>query len=220
MMNIILIILEVFICYLTLFLLSKKYKTDGIYVYGILASIISCIMNLKKISIMNVSVPIGFGITTSILIGANMIIQKRGKEELKTYILLIFISSLVSCGILNLASMITNSDYSIYANQSFNHIFTQNIRIYIALIVSLIFAVWLDSKLYYTIKKLQNKIILSNIFSIIIVEFFENIIFILIAYLLDYKLLDLFLCIILRYMIKTIIGLIGTIPLYIANKYN
>ena len=70
------------------------------------------------------------------------------------------------------------------------------------------------------IKKLQNKIVYSNIFSIIIVEFFENILFVAIAFLFEYEVIDLFLCIILRYMIKTLIGLIGTIPLYIANRNN
>ena len=67
---------------------------------------------------------------------------------------------------------------------------------------------------------MQNKIILSNIFSIIIIEFIENIIFILIAYLYELKLIDLIMCLLFRYMIKTFIGIIGTIPIYIANVDN
>ncbi len=220
MRNIILIIIEVIICYLTIIILSKKYKTDGIYIFGIIAVIISTIMNLKTISIMNVPVPLGLGITTSIIIGANLIVQNRGKEELKPYLLLITITIVTSSLILYLSALTSNSHYNYLANISYNDIFIQNIRIYLALIVSLLFTIWFDSKIYYIIKKYQNKIILNNIFSIIIAEFFENIIFVLLAYLFEYEVIDLFLCIILRYIIKTLIGIFGTIPIYITNKYN
>lgn len=218
MINILLIIGEVIICYLALLILYKKYKTDGIYVFGIIAAMLSCILNLKRISIMNVPIPLGFGLTTSIIIGANLIIQKRGKEEIKNYLILTTISILASVIVLNLSAMTESSKYGILANESYNSIFLQNLRIYIALILSVVLSIWLDSELYSLVKKIKNKIIISNIFTIIIVNFFENALFVVIAYLFDYKVIDLFLCFILRYMIKTIIGLIGTIPLYIANK--
>lgn len=216
--NIALIVSEVIICYTTLVLLSKKYKTDGIYVYTIIATFMSCIMNLKQISIMSISVPIGFGVTTSLVVAANLITQKRGPDELKTFLSLILITGLVSCCFLNLTGLMESSEYNKFANISYDSIFEYNLRIYIALIVSIIFSTWLSSKLYYELKKLQNKVIISNIFSMIIVELSENLIFILIAYLFEYEAIDLIMCLVFRYMIKTVIGLIGTIPLYIANK--
>lgn len=218
--NIMLILAEVIVCYTSLIILSKKYKTDGIYVYAVIATFASCIMSLKEISIMNANVPIGFGVTTSLIIAGNLITQKRGTEELRTFLSLILITALVSCCFLNLTGLMHSSDYNSIANSSYDSIFTYNLRKYIAIIVSLIVSVWLSGKLYYLIKKLQNKIILSNIFSIIIIELLENIIFILIAYLFDYKVIDLILCLIFRYMIKTVIGIFGTIPIYIANKDN
>ena len=220
MINVILIISEVIISYLSLVLIYKKYKTDGIYVYGIIAAMLSCLLNLKRISIMNIPVPLGFGITASILIGANIIIQKRGKEEFKNYLILTSIAFLTCIIVLNLSAMTENSKYGLFANASYNSIFLQNLRIYIALLVSVIVGTWLDSELYYLVKKLKNRIVLSNVFTIIITNFFENIIFIVIAYLFEYDVIDLFLCLILRYTIKTVIGLIGTIPLYIANIYD
>ncbi len=218
MRNVLLIAAEVIVCYIALIILSKKYKTDGIYIFGIIATFMSCIMCLKKISIMSVSVPIGYGVTTSLLLGGNLITQKRGTDEIKQYILLITITALVSCCFLNLTGMMESSEYNIFANKSFDSIFTYNIRTYTALIISLIISVWLSSKLYYLIKRIQNKIVISNIFSIIIVEFFENIAFVLIAYLFEYENIDLILCVVFRYMIKSLIGIIGTIPLYISNK--
>ena len=220
MINAALIIAETIISFLLLLILFKKYKIDGIYIFAILAISISCIMNLKTISIMNIGIPLGFGVTTSIILGANLITQKNGQEEIKNYILLIFISGLITLLFLNLSGMMSSSEYNYLANKSYDNIFTYNIRIYIALFLSIIISIWLSSNLFYTIKRLKNKIILSNIFSIIITEFFENIIFVLIAYLFDYNGIDIILCIVFRYVIKVLIGIVGTLPLYIASKYN
>ena len=220
MRNILLIIAEMLVCYSLMLILSKKYKTDGLYVYGIVATFTTCIMSLKSIDIMNIPVPIGFASSISIIVAGNLITQKRGPEELKTYLSLILITSLVSCSFLNLSGLMEPSKFNEMANNSFNSIFKYNLRMYLALIFSITISTYLSSKIYYLIKRLQNKIILSNIFSIIIVEFLDNIIFVLIAYLLSYEPIDLVLCIVFRYMIKTLIGLLGTIPLYISNKFN
>lgn len=220
MRNLLLIIAEMLVCYSLMLILSKKYKTDGLYVYGIIATFTTCIMSLKSIDIMNIPVPIGFSSSISIIVAGNLITQKRGPEELKTYLSLILITSLVSCSFLNLSGLMEPSKFNEMANNSFNSIFKYNIRMYLALIFSIIISTYLSSKIYYLIKRLQNKIILSNIFSIIIVEFIDNGIFVLIAYLLSYETIDIILCIVFRYMIKTLIGLLGTIPLYISNKFN
>ena len=220
MINIALIVLETIICYVMFILLYKKYKTDGLYVFAIIATFISCIMNLKAISIMNISVPLGFGITTSIILIANFITQKQGITEIKNYILLILITSIVACGLLNISGMLPASEYNYLANKAYDNIFIFNIRMYLALTISIIVSIILSSNLFYTIKRLKNKIVLSNIFSIIITEFFENIIFVIIAYIFEYPGIDIALCIIFRYMIKSIIGIIGTIPLYIAGRNN
>lgn len=220
MRNLLLIITEMLVCYSLMLILSKKYKTDGLYVYGIIATFTTCIMSLKSIDIMNIPVPIGFASSISIIVAGNLITQKRGPEELKTYLSLILITSLVSCSFLNLSGLMEPSKFNEMANNSFNSIFKYNIRMYLALIFSIIISTYLSSKIYYLIKRLQNKIILSNIFSIIIVEFIDNVIFVLIAYLLSYETIDIILCIVFRYMIKTLIGLLGTIPLYISNKFN
>lgn len=218
MINILLIIAEVIVSYLSLLLLNKKYKIDGIYYFAIIAAFMSCILNLKQISIMDINVPIGFGITTAIIIGGNIIFQQNGKDEINKYLLTILITIVASYCLINLSCLIKTSEYNLLANKSYNSIFDHNTRIYFALLISLLISVCLDGKLYCIIKKLQNKIIYSNIFSIIIIEFFENIIFVLFAYLFEYSGLDLILCIIFRYTIKTTIGIMGTIPLCIANK--
>lgn len=220
MINTILIFAETILCYIAFVMLYKKYKTDGLYIFAIFATFIACVMNLKTIEIMNIGVPLGFGITTSIVLAGNLITQRQGLEEIKNYILIILITGVVAFGTLNLSGMLNSSEYNYLSNIAYDNIFIYNIRMYLALIVSTVISVYLSTNLFYTIKRIKNKIILSNIFSIIITEFFENIIFVLIAYLFEYKGIDIILCIIFRYTIKSVIGMLGTIPLYIANKLN
>lgn len=219
MRNIILILLEMIICYISILLLNKKYKTDGLYVYAIIATFLSCIMSLKQIDILSATVPIGFAVTMSLVIAGNIITQKRGPYEIKTYIVLILVTALISCCFLNMSGLMESSDYNKFANKSYDSIFEYNLRVYIANILSIILAVWLNSKLYYELKKIKNKIIISNIFSIVIIELLENIIFVLIAYLFEYEPINIILCIIFRYIIKSAIGILGTIPIYISNKF-
>lgn len=220
MRNIILVICEALICFIAIIILSKKYKTDGLYAYGIIATFMSCIMNIKKIDVMGISVPVGFGVTTSIILVGNLLAHKKGLDSIKTYIILIIATFLISCCFLNLSGIMKSSDYNLYANESYNNIFEYNLRIYIGLIVSICLSVILSSRLYHFLRRLQNNIILNNIFSIIIIEFIENIIFVLIAYLLEYDIFDVVLCIVFRYTFKVIIGIFGSIPLYIDIKLN
>lgn len=220
MRNLLLVLSETIICYISILVLNKKYKTDGLYVYAIIATFISCIMSLKQIDLVSVTVPIGFGVTTSLIIAGNIITQKRGPNEIKTYILLIIVTALISFCFLNMSGLMKSSDYNLYANKSYDSIFEYNLRVYIANLIALPLSVWLNSKLYYEIKKIKNNIALSNIFSVVIIELLENVIFVLIGYLFEYEIINIILCIIFRYMIKSVIGAIGTIPIYISNKYN
>lgn len=220
MKNLILILAELIICYGAIILLNKKYKTDGLYVYAVIATFISCIMNLKQIDLFSITIPIGFGVTTSLIIAGNIITQKRGPGEITTYIVLILVTALVSCCFLNLSGLMESSDYNKYANKSYDSIFEYNLRVYIATIISIIASTWLSSRVYYELKKINNKIIISNVFSVVIAELTENLIFVLIAYLFEYEPINLILCIIFRYIIKMMIGIVGTIPIYITNKFN
>lgn len=218
MRNIILILAETIICYTSMLFLYKKFKTDGLYVYGIIATFMSCIMSLKQIDLMGISVPTGFGVTTSLIIAGHIITQKRNSQEINTFLILIIITALTSCCFLNLSGLVESSQYNKYANKAYDSIFKYNLRIYFALIISLISAIFLSTKLYNLLKTLQNKIIVSNVFSIIIIELFENILFVFIAYLFIQEPINLILCLIFRYIIKTVIGLIGTIPIFISTK--
>ena len=218
MINAILIILEMLICYATMIFLYKKYKLEGIYLYSILATVISFITIIKEITVFGVTVPLGFSITTSLIIGGNILTQLRGKEELKKYIGMISLTYIISYAIIKLSIMFENSTYNLITNNAYNSIFENTFRIYLAFIISTIISTYLSAEIYYILKRIKNKLVISNILTVIIIGFFENIIYILVAYLFEWDYVTIILCIIFRYLIKTIIGMLGTIPIHIICK--
>jgi uncharacterized integral membrane protein (TIGR00697 family) len=219
MNNVLLIIIELIICYGSLVLLRRILNTEGIYIYAIIATIASILMTTKTIAIMNINIPLGFASITSLIIGGNILTQTKGKEAIRKYILIIITSFIISTIVYYLSSIMVNSQYAINSNIAYSNLFNGHIREYIALLVSLIIAIWMNSKIYYLLKRIRNKIIISNIFSIIITEFVENIIYVLLAYLYEFTVIEIALCIVFRYMLKTIIGIIGTYPIYIVTKF-
>ena len=200
--------------------LTKKYKSEGIYIYAIIATFASCITVLTNISIMEISVPIGFGLTTSLIIGGNLLIEANRKEEIRNYLALIFLTAVIGGTFLNLTGLMSSSEFNYAANEAYNNIFSYDIRTYLALTISVIIGILTSTKLYNLMRKNSNKLAVSNILSIIITTIFECIIFMLIAYLYDTEIIDIILSIIFRYIIKVIIGIMGIIPLYIISKDN
>lgn len=217
-MNYILIIIEVFLSYLTLLLFHKKFKLDGIYYYIVMATILSNIMLLNTIDILTYPISVGFGITSSIVIATIILTHKRGPSELSKLIITIIISSIISYSYLTLSSYIGISDTNKYTNISYSIIFKNNIRIYLANTISLILSIYLSTKLYHTMKQIKNKIWISNIFTTVIVEFIESIIFCVIAYAFSLKVIDLIMVIVIRYVIRALIECLGTTVIYIDDK--
>jgi uncharacterized PurR-regulated membrane protein YhhQ (DUF165 family) len=60
----------------------------------------------------------------------------------------------------------------------------------------------------------------SNLFSTIIIQFIASIFFPVLAYAFIKEPIDIIKIIIIRYMLSIIISIVGTIPIYIANKIN
>ena len=71
--------------------------------------------------------------------------------------------------------------------------------------------------LYYYLKKIKNSIIISNIFSSIIIQFISAIIFGLIANIFVKDAIDIVKIIMIRYLMSLAVAIISTTVIYIAN---
>lgn len=217
-MNVMYLVLELLICYITIIFLYKKYQTNGLYSYCIFAFIISSIMSLKTIEVYEFTINLGIIPFISVFTTSNIIIQKRGKEEVKELIITMLITSLISYIIFVLVSKMDSSIINLFTNASYDNIFNQSTRMYFANIVTLLYMLLFNSILYYYLKKEKNKIWISNIFSTIIIHFIATIIFIVLAYAITTEINKIIEMLLIRYALSVIIGIIGTVAIYITNN--
>ena len=111
--------------------------------------------------------------------------------------------------------METLNDYQML---QYNNIFDNSLRIIFANAVTILYSLILNNKLYYYLKRMKNSIIISNIFSIIIIQFIASILFGVIAYTFIKEPIDIIKIIMIRYLVSLVVGLVGTIVI-ITTKY-
>ena len=217
MNNINLLVIEMIICLALMIIIYKKYKIEGLYGYIIITFLLSNIMSLKIISIYNFDVNLGIVPLTTIFIASNLIIQKQGTEEIKKLTLILVSISIVTYGMLYLTSLLNSSNINLFTSESYDNILVGSERIYFANIVTILYTLLLNSKLYYFLKTDRNKIWISNVFSGIIIQFIVTLLFNILAYSLIKEWINIIQMTIMRYLISIIVIIFGTIDLYIAK---
>ena len=217
-MNIVLLLIEVLFSSFTLIYLYHKYKYEGIYLWISIFSIILGILSQKMVEIFGLEINLGFTINSLIFIASNILVQKKGPDEVNKILSIIILSNVVIYSFSIISTIISISSINEITNNAFDKLFYLNNRIYFANVISLIISIWLNSILYHQIRQIKNKIIISNILSTIIIHFIECILFCLISYIFKIPFINIIELIVIRYIFKTTIGLIGTNIIYMLNS--
>ena len=218
MPTITLLILELILCLTIQTILYKNYKTLGLYTYVIAASLISSLMSLKTINLFNYDINLGIIPFVTIITSSNILIQKKGPDSTKQLILTLSASFLVSYIILYIIHYMTPSNINLFTNASYDNIFVESPRIYFTSFVATLYSLLLNSKLYYYLKKMKNNILISNLFSSVIIQFIASILFGVIAFIFTKDIIDIIKIIMIRYLLSILISLIGTIPIYLTKN--
>ena len=213
-----LLILELILCLTIQTILYKNYKTLGLYTYVIAASLISSLMSLKTINLFNYDINLGIIPFVTIFTSSNILIQKKGPDSTKQLILTLSASFLVSYLILYIIHYMTPSNINLFTNASYDNIFVESPRIYFTSFVATLYSLLLNSKLYYYLKKMKNNILISNLFSSVIIQFIASILFGVIAFIFTKDIIDIIKIIMIRYLLSILISLIGTIPIYLTKN--
>lgn len=213
-----LLVIELVLCLITQIFLYKYYKTTGLYTYVIISLILASLMSLKTITLYNFDVNLGVIPFITIFTSSNIIIQKNGPDTIKSLILTMSATFLISYALLYLVQMMDPSNINLFTNASYDNIFVDSLRMYFTNFVTTLYSLLLNSKLYYYLKKMKNNILISNLFSTIIIQFLASILFGLIAYIFIKEPIDIIKIIMIRYLISLITGLLGTISIYITKK--
>ena len=217
MISVTLLGIELIACIIFILFLYKKYTSLGLYIYTIASMILTCLMSLKTITIYDYDLNLGIIPFVTIFIVSNILIQKKGPEEMKTHLLVILSTTILSFIILLLVSLMASSKIALFTNASYDNIFDNSIRLLFANIVTMLYSLILNNKLYFYLKRMKNNIFISNVFSIIIIQFIASILFGIIAYTFVKDTIDIIKLIMVRYLLSLVVGLIGTIPIYITK---
>lgn len=209
--------IELFISITVIIILYKFYSLEGLYTYTIASAILTCIMSLKTITIYNYDINLGIIPLIKIFTVSNIIIQKKGPEETKKHILITISSLIITYTIILLTTLLTSSNIGLFTSASYDNIFNDSLRILFANIVTILYSLILNNKLYYYLKRMKNNILVSNIFSNIIIQFISSILFGLIAYTFIKEPIDIIKIIMIRYLMSLVVGLTGTIAIYLAK---
>lgn len=185
--------------------------------YSLSCAILTCLMSLKTITIYDYDLNLGIIPLIMIFISSNIIIQKKGLEEIKKHLLTTISMTILTYIILILVSKMESSSIRLFTNASYDNIFSNSERILFANIVTILYSIILNNKLYYYLKKMKNNILISNIFSTIIIQFIASILFGVIAYTFIKEPIDIIKIIMIRYLMSLVVGIIGTIPIYITK---
>lgn len=220
-MNYIYFLIEVLFVLLLLILFYKIGKKDGLFNYiGFMSSLLSVIM-FKSIDILSFEVSLGIPILMPLFVCSNIIVQRYGIDEIMKIIKSFIFPYIFTIIILSLTSLLSSSEYNLITNNAFNNLFgynLENLRLIVSGLLSVGFMLWYNAYIYYYIRKNRNKYLFSNIGSMLIIQFIESVIFVFIAYIGTFDINVLLGMIIIRYLLKVVIGFISLIPISIVLK--
>jgi len=220
-MNYVYLLIGIIIIFLLMVLFYRFGKKDGLFLYiSFMASLLSVIM-FKSIDIVSFEVDLGIPFIMGIFVCSNLIVQKYGIDEIKGIIKSFAIPYISTIVILSLVSLIGGSEFNVDTNMSYNELFgynLDNLRLIVGGILSIGFTLWYNAYIYYYIRKNKNKYLFSNIGSMLIIQFAESIIFVIISYIGVFGFDMLFGMIVIRYLLKVVVGMIGLLPVsFIMN---
>lgn len=217
-MNIVLLIIEILLSYLTILLLYKKNKIEGLYLWILTFSLIIGILSQKSVEIFDLEINLGFVTNTMFFIVSNILVQKKGPEEVKKVLSIIIVSNVILFTMSITSILISNSNINLISNDAYNQIYNLNNRIYFASILSLIISLYLNSVMYHQIRQLKNKLWITNLLTNIIMQLIESTLFCIIAYAFKISFINLVELIVIRYIFKIIISIISILLIYRINK--
>lgn len=216
-MNIILLLIEIIISFIFLLIFYKKYKQNGLYLYGIITFILALLTSVKNIEIIGMDIPLGIVLITTLYAVSNILVQKNGVKATNKLISYLLITCAITIPIVILYSSIIPSGYTSIINNSYSQMFIDKLRIVLATTFVSFLSLWLNSIMYYQLKRDKNNLLISNLLSLIIIYFIDASLFGILSFIFVIPISRIFITIAIIYTMKLIVGLVGIIVAYIAR---
>ena len=213
-MNLIIFILELLLSFIIIYFSFKHNIPRNILIIQLI--ILSSVMGVKLITINSTDIQLGLLFSTIIYILCNIVIQKKGIEQINVYLKKIIFYTFIFMLIIfsnEIISFLNNSNLIIS-----DLIYLPHIKIILSNSLALIIGIYVNSYMYYDIKKNKNNIILSTISSGILALAIECLIFSILTFDFNNSIVLFITSLSYKFLIKFIILILGIPLIYKFSK--
>ena len=213
-MNLIIFILELLLSFIIIYFSFKHNIPRNILIIQLI--ILSSVMGVKLITINSTDIQLGLLFSTIIYILCNIVIQKKGIEQINIYLKEIIFYTFIFMLIIfsnEIISFLNNSNLIIS-----DLIYLPHIKIILSNSLALIIGIYVNSYMYYDIKKNKNNIILSTISSGILALAIECLIFSILTFDFNNSIVLFITSLSYKFLIKFIILILGIPLIYKFSK--
>lgn len=213
-MNLIIFILELLLSFIIIYFSFKHNIPRNILIIQLI--ILSSVMGVKLITINSTDIQLGLLFSTIIYILCNIVIQKKGIEQINVYLKEIIFYTFIFMLIIfsnEIISFLNNSNLIIS-----DLIYLPHIKIILSNSLALIIGIYVNSYMYYDIKKNKNNIILSTISSGILALAIECLIFSILTFDFNNSIVLFITSLSYKFLIKFVILILGIPLIYKFSK--
>ena len=220
MNNVLLIFLNIIVCFTSVILVEKIFKKEGLYVWTAIALIMANILECKTIGLLGFTSTTGNVLFASVFLATDIMCEKYGKEYSKKAIGLAVFAMIAFTAVMQIG-LLFKPDSTDFAHDAMNTLFSLNLRITISSLIMFYISNRFDIFLYEKIKnKLPNKLWVRNNVATITSNVCENYFFIFFAFVGIYDIPSMLNIATTISVVEIVIAIFDTPFLYLSKKIN
>lgn len=219
-MNILLGIISILLIFISVVLIEKFFKKEGLFIWISLATVIANIIVCKTIKVMGITTSLGNIMFASNFLATDILSEKYGKKEAKKGVLMAFVFMIIFVMITQLSLFYIPANEDV-AQEAMKTLFGFNLRISVASLALFFISNNLDIFIFHKLaEKYPDKLWLRNNLSTIISNCGENYLFAFMAFLGIYDIPTIISIASMGVVLEMIIAICDTPFLYLSKKIN
>lgn len=216
-MNEILWILTLVLSFSSIILCYKYLGKNGLFLWIIVATIVSNIQTVKTIELFGLETALGTILYGSTFLATDILNYKYGLKESRKTIIYGFLSMTIMT-LFMIICLLYKPSPNDFAQDSLMTIFSFNVRITIGSLLGFVTSQFIDTAIFHKLQNKYNKLWLSNNASTMICQAIDTIIFTTVTYIGTMNINTIFEIMLSMYIFKIFIAICDTPFMYIASK--
>lgn len=217
-MNILLGIISILLIFISVVLIEKFFKKEGLFIWISLATVIANIIVCKTIKVLGITTSLGNIVFASNFLATDILSEKYGKKEAKNGVMMAFVFMILFVLITQLSLFYVPASEDV-AHEAMKTLFSLNLRVSVASLLLFFISNNLDIFIFNKLaEKYPNKLWLRNNVATIIANCGENYFFVFLAFLGIYDMTTIISIATTQTIIEIIIALCDTPFLYLSKR--